>query len=252
VSDCSLVPRATADPADARTIYATDGAVIVEGIGPSPLDAQSVVRSLFGASIVALPEPAAVEAGGEKDRSDLGSADPLPLHSDGFAYGDQAGDVLALVCVAAGDTGGQSVLVDGLALYESLDPDLRRFLAEVAVDLSEPGMRPAVATVLLTLADGRRMIRWNPFLRPAPDSADPDADRRFLTRWSDAVEAARISARRFTARVGQAIVVDNFRMLHSRDPFTGSRFMWRVWAWTDEANGVPDGMLHSDSRYAAS
>jgi excinuclease UvrABC ATPase subunit len=36
--------------------------------------------------------------------------------------------------------------------------------------------------------------------------------------------------------------------LHPRDM---DRLMWRVWVWTTSALGVPEGQLHSDSRYAS-
>ncbi len=46
-------------------------------------------------------------------------------------------------------------------------------------------------------------------------------------------------------------MIDNYRMFHGREPYADlDRLMWRVWIWTDESKGVPEGMLHSDSRYA--
>jgi hypothetical protein len=46
-------------------------------------------------------------------------------------------------------------------------------------------------------------------------------------------------------------VIDNYRMMHGREGYADlDRQMWRVWVWTTSAWGVPDGPLHSDSRYA--
>ena len=59
------------------------------------------------------------------------------------------------------------------------------------------------------------------------------------------------AAPRFTLEPGEALCIDNYRMLHGRGPFTGERMLWRIWAWTPGSNGVPTGPLHSDSRYAS-
>lgn len=42
---------------------------------------------------------------------------------------------------------------------------------------------------------------------------------------------------------GEAIVVDNYRMLHSREAFggEGERRLWRVWTWTTASDGRPEG-----------
>ena len=57
-------------------------------------------------------------------------------------------------------------------------------------------------------------------------------------------EEAKI-AQRFTLQRGQAIIVDNYRMLHARDDFmdfTNTRRMWRVWSWSNESMGLPQEM----------
>ena len=42
---------------------------------------------------------------------------------------------------------------------------------------------------------------------------------------------------------GEAVVVDNYRMLHSREAFggDGERRLWRVWTWTTSSDGRPSG-----------
>ena len=48
------------------------------------------------------------------------------------------------------------------------------------------------------------------------------------------------NAPRFRLRPGEAVLVDNFRMLHGRDPYTDlRRKLWRLWHWTDMAMDVP-------------
>jgi hypothetical protein len=51
---------------------------------------------------------------------------------------------------------------------------------------------------------------------------------------TDAVVAAAPLAPRFSVRPGEALLIDNYRMLHARDPFVGARLMYRVHCWTDE------------------
>ena len=251
IADCSFVPERSDDPARVLALVERDGGGILTGCGPTESDARAAVRAVLGAHVLALPEAAAVREGGEKDRKPHDPDGPLPLHTDGFAYGDQACDYFGLSCVRRGESGGESVLVDSYRLIDAIDPELRAFLLNTAVDHSEPDMRPALSPLAITTAAGRVAVRKTPFVRPASDTADADQVAAMLARWSAVVAAQFVAAPRFMLNVGDVAMIDNYRVLHGRDEFTGERFMWRVWAWTDRGNGVPTGMLHSDSRYAA-
>ena len=57
-------------------------------------------------------------------------------------------------------------------------------------------------------------------------------------RRQEAEAAARIKLGK-----GEAVVVDNYRVLHSREAFggDGERRLWRVWTWTTNSDGRPDG-----------
>ena len=253
MTDCSIVPERTADPAVAATLVARDGAAILTGWGTSADDARAAAHAIFGSAILAVPEPARVYEGGEGDRKPFGSDVPLPLHTDGFAYGALACDHFLLSCVIGGDTGGESVLVDGYRMIDELadiDPELHRFVTEVDIDQTEPDMRPFVAPLAHHRATGRRVVRRPGFILPAPTSNDPERDREMMRRWSELTEAHRVGAARFLLAPGEVACIDNDRVLHSRDSFTGERLMWRVWVWTTAGDGTPTGFLHSDSRYA--
>ena len=69
-----------------------------------------------------------------------------------------------------------------------------------------------------------------------------------------AIAAVEAQAARFALKRGQALIVDNYRMLHSREAFHGldeQRRMWRVWAWTDASlSGLPPAMVEA-TRQAA-
>ena len=72
-----------------------------------------------------------------------------------------------------------------------------------------------------------------------------------IESWTKAVDAGGVSAPRFKLGPGEALIVDNYRVLHGRDGYSDlNRMMWRVWIWTEEAMGTPPMPLHSDSRYA--
>lgn len=252
-TDCSIIPERSADPAEVRALVRRDGAAILTGVGPSAEDARAAVAAVFGASVLALPEAASVREGGEKDPKPYGTHDPLPLHTDGFAYGDLAPDHFALACVRPGDAGGESVLVDSYKLLDAVDESLRAFLTTTLVDHSEPGMAaaPTLSPLALRTASGRLAVRKVPFVRPAAGDPYPATTQAALDRWRRAVAQQDETVRRFTLQAGELAVIDNYRVMHGREPFEGERMMWRVWVWTDEGNGVPEGALHSDTRYAA-
>ena len=66
--------------------------------------------------------------------------------------------------------------------------------------------------------------------------------RHALWEVDKAIEEESKVAKRFTLKQGQALIVDNFRMLHAREAFKGqesSRRMWRVWSWTTNSFGLP-------------
>lgn len=69
-----------------------------------------------------------------------------------------------------------------------------------------------------------------------------------LHELDENILSAECFAPRFPLKKGEALIVDNFRMLHARDQFLGSenkRRMWRVWSWTTESFGLPPNIKPS-------
>ncbi len=248
-----LIPMRTDDPTEAAALVERHGAAILTGRGTDAVAAGAVAGDVLG-DLLARPDACAVREGGEGDRSLIPPEQTMPVHVDGFAYGDQHPDGLFLLCARQGTSGGASMLVDGYRLLAGIaeeDPELHTFLHEERIDLTEPGMRPTTSPIVLTLPSGRRAIRRTPYMAPAPTAAVPERDRQLIERWTGWVQHAGEAAPRFALQPGEALCIDNYRMLHGRGPFTGTRMLWRIWAWTPRSNGVPSGPLHSDSRYAA-
>ncbi|CAN5795291.1 hypothetical protein BH10ACT1_BH10ACT1_41300 [soil metagenome] len=248
-----LVPERTDDPVVAADLVARHGIAILTGRGTDEAGAQGVATDVLG-DLLALPDACAVREGGEGDRVAVGSDQMLPVHADGFAYGDQHPDGLFLLCVHQGTGGGESIALDAYALLDALaheDPELHHFLLHVPVDLTEPDMRPTISPIVLTLASGRLAVRRSLYMAPAPDADDVDLDAARILRWRTLARSLSEGLPRFRLDRGEALCIDNYRVLHGRDPFAGERFLWRIWAWTPRSNGVPSGPLHSDSRYAS-
>jgi gamma-butyrobetaine dioxygenase len=236
-----------------------DGAVIIAHIGPDAEDARSLAFDLFTSDVLAVPPAARVFDGGEMDNKAPGvdHTTRLAAHTDGFGYGDFYPDYILLDCVSASATGGESFLIDGYAVLEALADDpvtawVPEAMGRIAINQTEQGMQQSVSPMLQHTDGGRVMVRKTLEQRAAADSEDPLRDDRMVAIWHDAVETAVASAPRFKLSPGCALVIDNYRVLHGRDPYTDlNRLMWRVWVWTRASKaGPPDLPLHSDTRYA--
>ena len=257
-------PTLLTDPSRALDFLRADGAVRVKLPGSgSAEEAKGVARSVFGSNLKALPEPARVFKGGEQDRHQLGSVhqDPLIAHTDGFSYGDFYPDYILLNCVHASPVGGESFLVDGYRVLETLASRaetqwVTEALATVAVDQTEEGMQSAISPIVQRTGSGRLMVRRTldelgngPV--PAENSANKERDAEMIRQWELAIEEAVEVAPRFQLASGETLVADNYRMIHGREGYDDpARMMWRVWVWTNECLGVPEIDLHSDSRFA--
>ena len=255
----SLLPLRCADAEGAKQALARHGCVILEGIGPSAEAAQGIAHTLFDDSdIAALPPPAKVFDGGEKDpkREGLDHTSALFAHTDGFAYGDLYPDYMCLACVTPSPEGGENFLVDGYAVYRALAAGHAQLglgdpLVEIAVDQTEVGMQAAISPIVQHTAVGRLMVRRTLGAKPAPGSQNAADDQTIIDQWENAIDKAAADAPRFLLQPGDALVVDNYRIMHGREGYSSmQRFMWRVWVWTRGSLGVPDIPLHSDTRYA--
>jgi hypothetical protein len=253
---CEVVPERTEDPARAREVVFDRGAVVLSGLGTSEATAEALAAVVLGPRLVASGHPIEVTDGGGVDRRLTADAARrmLPLHTDGFSFGAQAPDVFFLLCSVPSDHDGGSFLVDQQRLLIELGRsaegrELAEFVTGHDVDQSAPGGFPAVGPIALPLPSGISAVRRSLDVRPRDDDPDPARVDRLLTLWQGVLDAVGALAVRFHLGAGEALAIDNTRMAHGRDGYTTpGRLLWRCWAWTDRAGGVPDGELWSDTR----
>ena len=94
---------------------------------------------------------------------------------------------------------------------------------------------------------------WTPVkdedaIKTASTTATPsETIEAALWELDRAIEQEGRISQRFTLQRGEALMVDNYRMLHAREGFLAAnqrgRRMWRVWSWTAESMGLPPEML---------
>jgi hypothetical protein len=74
----------------------------------------------------------------------------------------------------------------------------------------------------------------------ADESTSPIADRAMIDAFHAAMQVQGKAAPRFHLQQGEALIVDNWKLLHGRDRyFDKRRSLWRVWFWTEDSAGVP-------------
>jgi len=268
-------PAVTSDPATARECLRRTGAVLFQCVPPdaaaSLTEAEVVAHiaaapaRVFGEQIVTSLPPVCKKlgVGSGRDRpGDLGLERNQP-HMD-TAYGSRSNDFLVLMHSKFADSGGENYLLDGIEMLRSLPQQVRRAAAEVELEgvaqregaQNQYGGEPIHwrGPCYQTLESGREWL-----LTPTgggirnvdgtgglaaylaePSSACSLEERRagedLISCLHAAIVLAEPHAERFMIEAGQALIVDNYRLFHGRELFTGTRDLWRVWFWTNEAS----------------
>ena len=154
-----------------------------------------------------------------------------------------------MVCERAADEGGESYMLDGHAIVRSFPEEQRRQFFEIPVEARDfDGQRGVSAVwrspmVQRVGGSGRWCLRaegGGGFNRDQPCRDSADSGTALMKAWDTARDAAGAAAPRFRLRPGQALIVDNYRYLHAREPDSGNgrfepggRLLWRVWLWTE-------------------
>ncbi|MEQ3552194.1 TauD/TfdA family dioxygenase [Pseudonocardia nematodicida] len=250
VDGTGVEPR-SASLADARGVLAEDGVVRVPGVGTDP---EALVVAAATALGGRLRELFGIRPQGGTDSPALG------LHNDGaYLEADVHGrtvrlrdpdeDYLLMHCSVPAPSGGDSVLVDGYALVDRLatdHPDLHGFLTRCDVDFfgSRTSLpRGVPATPLLRrmvehTRGGRRAVRASDYALPVPREPQFDEHLARIEEYADLLATAFEVAPRFRLDAGDLLILDNYRFLHGRDAFTGSRALHVLSVRTTEAFGL--------------
>jgi alpha-ketoglutarate-dependent taurine dioxygenase len=252
-----FTPFRTQHPAEAAEALRGDGAVILTGAGTDHADAVAGTGAVLAGRLRAYRQPVSIATNpvpGQPAFLDWktrtvnadGRADG-DAHTDGYMlYGDAYPDVVSLLCVRAAPEGGQSAVIDGYRLLGAIrtaDPDLAGFLEQVTVEQSTPAGVPSRAPVAARTRAGRLALRCHAQQRPTGSDPSGSAHAEQIERWHAAVARAAAAAPRFLLSPGDLLCLDNYRVFHLRDAYAGqSRLLLRIWAWTDEAFGLPDGV----------
>lgn len=203
------------------------GLVLVGGI-PNPTRMLSLTRRL-GASVVAHRDSGPDGVTVLEDRGARGATMAGFTRASLFPHTDSSGletppGLLFTVCGREPTTGGNSVLVDGRAVFSDLAENDPLALEE----LSEP------CSVLFGGADGHLGSVFAPVEGVVSVRCRLDALARFGPRVVRHVPALRSAIDRHAltipARAGSGYILDNRRWLHGRLAYEGPRIVYRVLA----------------------
>jgi alpha-ketoglutarate-dependent taurine dioxygenase len=261
--NAGLVPERTVDPGRAFHLWSSDGAVILTSNRTDAAGLLAGARAVFGPRILAHQLPMTVVT--NTALGQVSCYDPvtvnanagvrLEVHIDGYmAFGDYYPDLVFLLCERQASAGGESFLVDGQRLLGAIAGDptqrlLSRFLWEVKLEQGRPdGVGPAGngkpaptrRPVASRTCAGRLTVRRHHHQRLLDDAPGGLDDHRHLAAWARFTEKAAQSAPRFLLQPGDLLCLDNYRVFHGREPYTGyDRVLHKLWAWSDMAFGLP-------------
>jgi alpha-ketoglutarate-dependent taurine dioxygenase len=207
-------------------------------------------RDVFGPRIFVHQSPATVATGTIPD-----PCVALRLHIDGcLEFGDYYPDLVFVLCERWATAGGEWYLVDGQRLIDVIAGDLtqralNRFLWDVKLEQGRPdGVRPSGSGKVVSsrrpiasrTCGGRLTVRRHPHQRLLDNALPGPDDRQYLAAWAKLTEQAARAAPRFLLRPGELLCLDNYRVFHGCEPYTGyDRIQHMLWAWSDMAFGLP-------------
>jgi len=260
-----VIPERTPDPWRAFHLWSSDGAVILTRNHADAAGMLAGARDVFGPRLLAHQSPTIVATKTTPGHdayydpvtrtvyANAGVA--LPLHIDGYlAFGDYYPDLVFLLCEHQATAGGELFIVDGQRLLAAIASDptqraLSRFLWDVKLEQGRPegvglaGTGKPVSSrrpVASRTCGGRLTVRRHGHQRIVDDDPPRPDDRSHLAAWARLAEEAARTAPRFLLQPGDLLCLDNYRVFHGREPYTGyDRVLHKLWAWSDMAFGLP-------------
>lgn len=191
-----------------------------------------------------------------------------PLHIDGAkVYGYQMPDFIFLVCQKpCSKGGGANFMVEAEAVLASIravpeeawaaEALFTTHVAQLYYSVTAAGEGRWVGPLATRLPNGRLLLQCpnvfdaaEPRIRPIPESEDSERDQRLIDIFTKHMREAMQKAKRFNINANQVLCVDNLGTSHGRDPYEDlDRTLWRVWTWSSECNGLPEGVSTGSSK----
>lgn len=222
--------------------------------------AAGLAKEVFGDAVEMVKPPVGVDDGATRggsgtrpvdapehdDSSNYRGCAILKPHNDGAnPYGDLFPDFLFMVCEKAAEAGGESYLIDGHAIVRAMPTEAQQLMMNTPLESRDFDRhwaeRATWRSPMLVPVEGGSG-RWR--LRAEGSSAGDGADQpcvgceeegaQVLDGFAKAVRCAGAATARFKLHPGQALLLDNYRVLHAREPDNGQgqRLLWRSWIWT--------------------
>lgn len=162
-------------------------------------------------------------------------------------HGDTYPEVLAYLCQQEPTTGGSSFLVDsyGLLAWLAAAPVRSGLLDELwslpVPQRTHPRFSPRSTALARRSREGRVCVVYSPasVVLDKADEEEMGAVTKMLACWHEVVEESAACAPRFELRPGEVLLIDNYRVYHGREAYTGERIVHRGWFWTEAALAFP-------------
>lgn len=155
---------------------------------------------------------------------------PVPFHTDQAQV-----EIIGWLCRHQDEVDGSSLLLDSRTFLGAMDEANLELLRRVRLACPPvTGGPPSTAVPVLRASATRDLFFCSPWLDPVGGEA---ADREVLSHlWSAIVAAAAASTIRIRLAPGEALFIDNQRVMHGRAalPWNSRRQLHRVWVITRE------------------
>ncbi|MGB3389776.1 MAG: TauD/TfdA family dioxygenase [Pseudaminobacter sp.] len=247
----SWAPERTDDPGLAYDLLKSTGAVILGGQETDRFAVIAACQAVLGKHLRVRWDPRTFRAHdrpGRKrqivkaTRTILEATAPegseLPVEAsqlvmEGYGLGDGLPDIVAYLCAAETEIGGDFYIVDGQGLLASLsDADLADAIwsspASIKTHVKYPPQQVCLA---------RRTRSGRAFILYVPNSLV--GNEWWARRWHELVRQAAATAQRFVLRQGEVLFLDNYRVYCGREPYRGNRILHRGWFWSDDVMAYP-------------
>jgi hypothetical protein len=157
---------------------------------------------------------------------------PFPFHSDGS-------DLVGLFCLDAGESGGESLVANAVAIHNELVRDAPDLVAELYASFAYdargeqmPGTRPWYTMPIFSRRNDRLFVRYiRPYIESArrhPDAPQPSAAAREAMDRVDAMCADPEFHASMLMQPGDMQFVNNYHVLHARRGYTDDRANGRI------------------------